>query len=74
MKHLNLIGRDQSGKFKTERAKIYPAQLNRDLALAIAGYLKETAAMPCSQDPQFLAQMQSHDLVSDDIVQKDYHG
>ena len=73
-KHVNLIGRDQSGKFKTERAKIYPAQLNRDLALAIAQFMKETAAMPCSHEPQFLAQLQNHEFIPDDVVQKDYHG
>ena len=76
VQHLALIGRDLSGQFRTQRAKVYPPKLNGVLAAAIASFLKETAgALPCSQElPQFLATLQSHEIVPEHIIQKDYHG
>ena len=73
-KHVALIGKDAKGGFRTERAKIYPALLNQDLAQAIQAYLKVTTSESCTQIPEFLAQVPAAAYVHKDHVQKDYHG
>ena len=72
--HERLIGTDEHGVFKTQKAKIYPALLNFDLACSIREHLKATTTGLCAQEPDFLEDMQCHETVPLDIIQRDYHG
>ena len=73
-RHIALIGKETNGSYRTQRAKIYPALLNADLAEAIHGFLKVTAVQPCTQYPGFLAVEPVPEYVPLDQVQRDYHG
>ena len=74
--HERMAGRDESGDFKTARAKIYPEGLNHALAQAINSYVRctfgdvdTTPVLPDSFAP-FLVD----DFAPIGIVQPDYHG
>ena len=73
-KHNALIGKDSSGQYRTQQAKIYPPLMNQDLASAIFAHLKTAVIAPRVQMPEFLAGNDSLDFVDRDVVQRDYYG
>ena len=72
--HAPLIGKSKDGRFKTEKAKVYPVQFNKDLADAIMAFLKVAVGAPLyTQVPDFLRQRPWEDFVPAEIIQRDYH-
>jgi len=74
--HTSLQGRDESGKFKTSIAKVYPPQLNALMADAIVHHALLLAdALPVVEQPlaPSLLELNRLDFVTDQ-VQPDYHG
>ena len=72
--HPQLIGKDQSGRYRTEHAKVYPAALNSDIALAAVEYMKVATSGSYIHLPKFVAELRCHDFTAQDVVQRDFHG
>ena len=73
--HTSLQGRDESGKFKTSIAKVYPPQLNALMAESIVHHALLLAdALPVVEPlAPSLLELNRLDFVTDQ-VQPDYHG
>eukprot|EP00435_Cladocopium_sp_Y103_P075615 s462_g61.t1 len=72
--HRPLQGIQADGQFHTARAKIYPRAMNHAIALAVSRFLTDLQGNDaCDQLPEDMREFESHQFVSDDIVQPDYH-
>ena len=69
-------GRDDSGDFKTARAKVYPPGLNAVLADAIHKFVCTTfeGSVTATEIPSDFYFFVTADFVPVDVVQPDYHG
>ena len=72
--HQPLRGRNDAGQFCTARAKIYPQPMNMALALSISRFLADRNLVGSCQPADYLAQLNSTELVEQDTVQPDFHG
>ena len=72
--HVPLAGLDSDGNFKTATAKIYPPQLNLVLALGVRQFANSRCKNCTDGVPDEFLPLQSFELVSDGLVQPDYHG
>ena len=72
--HQPLRGRNDAGQFCTARAKIYPQPMNMALALSISRFLADRNLVGSCQPADYLAQLNSTELVKQDKVQPDFHG
>ena len=72
--HRPLRGRNDTGSFCTARAKVYPPPMNMALAVAISRFLADRGLVGPRQPADYLFQLNSTDLVEQDIVQPDFHG
>ena len=72
--HLPLQGIQSDGSFTTARAKIYPAAMNRSIAVAVSRFLAERQLESSWTGLPFdLQQLISADFVDGDLVQPDFH-
>ena len=71
--HPPLLGLDEEGRFKTARAKVYPAGLNLDLAIAIKQFCQQRPIVQSAQLPDWLDEGQCTDFVPRHVIQPDYH-
>ena len=72
--HLPLKGIQSNGTFATARAKIYPACMNKTIAIAVSRFLTERQLVSnWTELPRDLQELSCNDLVDGDIVQPDFH-
>ena len=72
--HLPLQGIQSNGSFATAQAKIYPAGMNRTIAIAVSRFLTERQLKSdWTKLPRELQELESHDLVDESTVQPDFH-
>lgn len=71
--HKPLRGRTEEGQFQTARAKIYPPKMNHALAIAIGRFLADRNLDGSHQLAPHLAELNSTELISQDLVQPDFH-
>ena len=72
--HKPLRGCTVEGLFQTARAKIYPPQMNNALAIAVGRFLADRNLTGSHQLAAQLAELNSTELMGQDIVQPDFHG
>ena len=72
--HLPLQGIQSDGTFATARAKVYPTDMNKAIALAVSRFLTERQLTTnWTKLPQDLQELNCTDFVDDSIVQPDFH-
>ena len=72
--HQPLQGCTAAGHFCTARAKIYPKPMNMALAVAISRFLADRNLQGARPPAAQLSQLNSTELVDQEIVQPDFHG
>ena len=76
--HERLLGRDEAGRFRTARGKVYPPLLNAALGKAIGVYVEQTFATESSSVakdlPEVFQRFAAANFVDPSEVQPDYHG